>query len=240
MAHSRRSPATVVDHAVILGPVGADLVAALAAPRLRAPAGVEHGMGGGDILLGQALLERRQGVAVIGVALAPRCRLDEAGRQMGEAQAAGLLVAMLTALAGAGIPVEPQLMLGDGGKAWTGAWLKNSDRDGRGMDPAAPFAGRDALEAVSAGFVLEEGEILALDFEDDASAAALGRCGGRLAGDLAGQSAQAGGVFGIGGRELGRKEPGILAALGGANLDQALHDVLLSKLLSSDSTASGR
>lgn len=127
--------------------------------------------------------------------------------------AAGLdLVPVLAALAGPGEP-------GDGEVGFLqvlvldGAGLLYGNRDGGGVDPAAPLRRRRALEPVAAGFVQpmrrqsvdEEAEITKRFLIDTVLSAT--------------QVAAAG----VDVRQDAHQEPGVFAALGGPDFDDRLH-----------------
>jgi len=88
------------------------------------------------------------------------------------------------------------------------------------MDPAAALGGRHALETVAAGFMVEGGKIGAVYLEDDALEAGAGG----LPGGEGGQSADAAEMADVSLGELAHQETRVLAALGGADFEQTLHD----------------
>lgn len=94
------------------------------------------------------------------------------------------------------------------------------------MHTAAALGGWHALEAVAAGFIVEEGKIGAgagarseLDLEDDALKAGAGR----LPGGMGGQSAEAAEMADIGLGKLAHEETCVVTTLGGADFEQAFH-----------------
>lgn len=97
---------------------------------------------------------------------------------------------------------------------------QDGDGDGRAVYPAVSFGSRDPLHPVTARLVLPAGQVRPLEEQEMRA----GRPG-RLA---PAQSALVGGEAGVGPRELGGEEFGVLAALGGADLDAQSHDVVLS------------
>jgi hypothetical protein len=101
--------------------------------------------------------------------------------------------------------------------------IHDSNGHGARVDTAAPFGGRDTLNAVSADFIFERFETLAFDFEGDLAYARVRWAFPYDAGlsTLAGEQAK------IGVREIADEQLRIGAAFSGADFQNPFHDTFL-------------
>jgi hypothetical protein len=102
-----------------------------------------------------------------------------------------------------------------------GHFVLTENRNGHsgGVNPATLVTWRDTLNAMSARFLTEAGDLLSDDFEDDGASVTP-------VGEDAVQSALAGRQTDVGAHQVLREEAGVSPAFGGADLEAMCHAMI--------------
>jgi hypothetical protein len=133
--------------AIPLGPMGR--------PHLRRPGRMLGGGRGLDRLSLQGLFQGRHGQGLAVGARAGLGRAHQAGGQVGDAGAVRVLVAVLTACTGAGIPLDPQILRSQHDPMDRGHGIEHRHGDGGAVDAPAAFVVGHALQAMHARLVAQ-------------------------------------------------------------------------------------
>lgn len=165
----------MIDNDALLKAVGAALVGARAGSNLTRPVDVDRMMA----IRGQKAVQ-----APFHVAACCRFRVrplallgghQQACRQVLEPGGVHVLVAVLAASAGSGIPFEDEVMVFAQAGRMVDDWLlaaQNGDRNGRRVDAATLVVFRHALNTMTSGLVLEDSQVLTGNFENNRASVA--------------------------------------------------------------------
>ncbi len=159
----------MVCHPVVLKPDGHRFVAPHAGAHLLG-AGVGHdGPSFTPCSRVQPGVKCRRGVLLVGQPFTSLPSLEQSSRDMMHPAAILVLVPVLAACTATREPFDPKVVLRalGVGVRHRDLMVENGDSDSGGMDPTAFLCRRYALDAMTAGFVVECGETFALDFEGD-------------------------------------------------------------------------